>query len=278
MCPPAQATLCGNECADLQSAVAHCGDCGTACINNQICAAGGCTCAAGQTDCNASANQPGCADLSSTPAHCGDCGTACINNQICAAGACTCAAGQADCNGSNVKPGCADLTSTAAHCGGCDVQCPGNEPCIDSKCGCPVGQTLCGDKCVDLSSDPMNCSACGKQCPSGNFCTNGQCLKSPCDLLCTGPEQVSLQVGGFRVDPVGTTERCLEVKGYAPSKTKARIVCWNFDADRGLKVNGQAVPCLVDAGFVLGTSRAGGYCVQVGAGGTASAGLLLPLE
>jgi len=32
------------------------------------------------------------------------------------------------------------------------------------------------------------------------------------------------------------------------------------------------------AGFVLDTSRAGGYCIQVGAGGTDSAGLLLPME
>jgi len=247
-------------------------------MNNQICAAGACTCAPGQADCNASVNQPGCADLSSTPAHCGDCGTACMNNQICAAGACTCAPGQADCNSSKIKPGCADLTSSAAHCGSCDVQCPGMEPCIESKCGCPAGQTLCGDKCVDLSSDPMNCAACGKPCPSGNFCSSGQCLKSPCDLLCTDPEQVSLQDGGFRVDPVGTKERCLEVKGYAPTQTNARIVCWNFEANRSLKVNGQAVPCLVDAGFVLDTSRAGGYCIQVGGGGTVSAGLLLPVE
>ena len=61
-------------------------------------------------------------------------------------------------------------------------------------------------------------------------------------------------------------------------ETKPRIVCWNFDANRSLKVNGQAVPCLVDAGFVLDTSRAGGYCIQVGPGGSGSAGLLLPVE
>ena len=122
----------------------------------------------------------------------------------------------------------------------------------------------------------MNCNACGKQCPSGNFCTNGQCLKSPCDLLCATPEQISLGVDGFRVDPVGTAARCLEVKGYAPTDTNARIVCWNFDANRSLSVNGQSVPCLPDAGFALNASRAGGYCVQVGAGGTDSAGVLLP--
>lgn len=121
----------------------------------------------------------------------------------------------------------------------------------------------------------MNCNACGKQC-STKFCTAGQCLKSPCDQLCDDPEQVSLGVDGFRIDPVGSAGRCLEVNGYAPTATDARIVCWNFDSNRSLSVNGQPVPCRTDAGFALSASRAGGYCIQVGTGGTSSAGVLLP--
>jgi hypothetical protein len=144
-------------------------------------------------------------------------------------------------------------------------------------CGCPSGQTLCGTSCSDLSSDPAHCGSCGKACPSGNFCTAAKCLKSPCDGLCT-PELVSLSSDGFRVDPLGTSARCLEVSGYQPTLTNARIVCWNFDASRTLKVNGQTVACVTNAGVPLTSERAGGYCVQVGMGGASDAGVLLPTK
>jgi hypothetical protein len=160
----------------------------------------------------------------------------------------------------------------------CGTACMGSVPCLAGKCGCPQGQTLCGDSCVDLNADPAHCGSCGKACASGSFCTNKMCLRSPCDGLCSPPETVSLSVDGFRVDPLGTAGRCLEISGYAPTATNSRIVCWNFDATRSLKVNGVTVPCLTDAGFALTSERAGGYCVQIGPGGATDAGVLLPIK
>jgi hypothetical protein len=83
---------------------------------------------------------------------------------------------------------------------------------------------------------------------------------------------------GFRVDPLGTAARCLEVRGYAPTETKARIVCWNFAANRTLNVNGAKVECIQNEGVLLTKKRADGYCVQVGAGQGTDAGILLPIR
>jgi hypothetical protein len=81
---------------------------------------------------------------------------------------------------------------------------------------------------------------------------------------------------GYRVDPLGTAERCFEVVNYLPTETEERIVCWNFDGSRTLQVNDQSVPCLTDAGYALGHQRGGGSCVEVGEGGADDAGFLLP--
>jgi hypothetical protein len=82
---------------------------------------------------------------------------------------------------------------------------------------------------------------------------------------------------GFRADNIGTAERCFEVQGYTPTGTIPRIVCWNFDSGRTLQVNGQSIDCLNFAGYLLSVRRAGGYCVQVSAGGGQDAGFVFPL-
>jgi hypothetical protein len=68
------------------------------------------------------------------------------------------------------------------------------------------------------------------------------------------------------------------VRDYEPTRTEPRIVCWEFQAGRTLRVNGQTTACVTGAGAVLPAERANGYCVQVGAGGAAFAGFLLPLR
>ena len=83
---------------------------------------------------------------------------------------------------------------------------------------------------------------------------------------------------GFREDPLGTSGRCFEVQNYEPTETNRRIVCWNFQNGRTLKVNGTSVACLTGAGVALGEPRAGGYCVQVGSGQASYAGILLPTK
>jgi hypothetical protein len=206
--------------------------------------------------------------------HCGSCDNACPGDKICSDSACVCSPGTEDCGGGV----CANLGSDKAHCGTCDNDCANNQICKSGKCGCPAGQSLCGDSCVDLQSDHDNCNSCGKACSGDQVCSGGQCLRSPCDQICSPAEGVSLGDDGFRVDPLGTGSRCLEVTGYDPTETNRRIVCWNFQNGRSLKVNGMPVQCLTGAGVALGDPRAGGYCVQVGNGLASYAGLLLPTK
>lgn len=89
-------------------------------------------------------------------------------------------------------------------------------------------------------------------------------------------EPVTLGSDGFRKEGFGTGAHCYEVRGYEPTETSPRIVCWNFAGDRSLKVNGATVACVQNEGVPLMKKRADGYCVQVGAGNAADAGFLLP--
>jgi hypothetical protein len=147
---------------------------------------------------------------------------------------------------------------------------------MGGKCGCEPDQTLCGTECVDLDSDPDHCGGCNDACPTGEFCTARQCLASPCDGICNNPTNVSSSGDGFRVEPLGTAAGCYEVRRYNPTQTEPRIVCWEFQAGRTLRVNGQSTQCLSGAGAPLPGVRADGYCVQVGAGGAEFAGILFP--
>jgi hypothetical protein len=99
----------------------------------------------------------------------------------------------------------------------------------------------------------------------------------PCDDLCSAPEIVSLGEDGFRVEPLGTRARCLEVTGYRPLGPP-RVVCWEFVGSRVLRVNGSNTPCLANGGVPLGEERNGGYCIWVSAGDHDYAGVLLPTK
>jgi hypothetical protein len=151
-----------------------------------------------------------------------------------------------------------------------------NQQCLSGACGCNQGDTLCDARCVNTTSDTAHCGGCGKACQTGYFCTAGTCLRSPCDGLCEMPEAMPLTTDGYRVEPLGTFSRCLEVKSYQPTQTNRRIVCWEFQGNRSLRVNGVTTQCARDDGAALPDPRAGGFCVQVSSGGATYAGVLLP--
>ena len=171
---------------------------------------------------------------------------------------------------------CVDLDSDKENCGACGDACPANQICEDASCVCEPELTQCGEECVDLDSDPDHCGGCDEACPVGEFCTARQCLASPCDGICNNPTRVNAGADGFRVEPLGLTAGCYEVRDYEPTQTEARIVCWEFQAGRTLRVNGELTPCLAGAGAPLPDVRADGYCVQVSAGGATFAGFLFP--
>jgi hypothetical protein len=95
---------------------------------------------------------------------------------------------------------------------------------------------------------------------------------------CTNIEAMKLTADGYRFEPLEMAAQCIEERGYAPTATTPRIVCWEFQNGRTLRVNNMAVQCVGDQGVPLGKPRAGGYCIQVGAGGAAFAGILLPTK
>jgi hypothetical protein len=119
---------------------------------------------------------------------------------------------------------------------------------------------------ADLGSDPMHCGACGTVCGAADYCIDGACVSSPCDGLCSDIVNVESGTDGYRMDNIGTAERCFEVVGFQRTMNAAVLICWNFASGRTLEVNGNATPCMTEPGTTLGGERAGGYCVKAGAG------------
>src|SRR5688572_20653147 len=80
--PPPCETCGGPTCTDLLLHVANCGECGSACGGEQICANGACEgCPEGQTSCAGT-----CVDVMTSSDHCGSCGVGCGAGQVCADG------------------------------------------------------------------------------------------------------------------------------------------------------------------------------------------------
>lgn len=84
-CPTGQVE-CDGACVATASDPAHCGGCGQACGNEQVCSNGTCTdgCTSGQLACDRA-----CVDPSTDPRHCGGCGQGCASGQTCRSGQCT---------------------------------------------------------------------------------------------------------------------------------------------------------------------------------------------
>jgi hypothetical protein len=130
-----------------------------------------------------------------------------------------------------------------------------------------------------LMTDEMHCGNCTTVCPMGEECLGGVCVSSPCEGLCPSWTVLSLvESDGFRKDNVGFEAACFEVTGYNPTPNPPRAICWEFINGRTFKVNDQSISCPVaDPGMTLTTEeRAGGYCLQVGAGEHDYAGVRLP--
>jgi hypothetical protein len=75
---------CGGVCFDTSQMHDHCGDCNTACADDEWCTMGKC-CKFGETNCNGT-----CVNLNTDPMNCGKCGFACaMQTPNCNAGTCT---------------------------------------------------------------------------------------------------------------------------------------------------------------------------------------------
>ena len=173
------ATCCGDVCRDTTSNVKHCGTCGNACSDDEICSDGKCVpdpyleknavCFANEKKCN-----DVCTDIYNNDENCGDCGIVCLEGTYCKNGKCEQDCGRkVNCNGT-----CSDLLTDGNNCGACGNTCAENEFCTNAACSATcddANQVVCNHACVDLTSDVANCGACGNACGAEETCIDGTC-------------------------------------------------------------------------------------------------------
>jgi hypothetical protein len=174
---PSDQTLCEGLCVRIELHPAHCGACGKACPDEQVCSLAECgtECVGGTIRCG-----DRCVDPIFDPLHCGSCNNACAEGQVCSEGQCglTCLGGTTLCDGH-----CVDAAKDINHCGACGTVCENDEVCSAGQCGleCVGGATKCAGGCIDTQFDPAHCGACNTACGAGEVCSAGQC-----GLLCLG--------------------------------------------------------------------------------------------
>ncbi len=183
---------CGDACVDPGSDPSHCGACGTACEEGEVCSLGSCeaSCAAPRTDCSGA-----CLDTAADDAHCGGCGQACEEGTVCADGVCVCPAGEVRCGGA-----CTDRLTDDANCGACGIACEEGQRCVEGACACEGGLEACASGCADLATDDANCGGCGVACGDDRSCTDGNCVCDAglveCDGACIDPDTDAAHCGG----------------------------------------------------------------------------------
>lgn len=163
---------CDGACVELDRDPDHCGACGAACSDTELCVDGRCAPPCGEL----AACEGTCADLTSDARHCGGCGIACPEGSICSEGACVegCGGGALLCDAV-----CRDAASDESSCGACDVSCDAEQSCTDGACGCR-----------DVLSDDANCGRCGNACLVGQRCLAGSCRPLCHGLVCTAGQVV----------------------------------------------------------------------------------------
>lgn len=106
----ASQTECDGDCIDTETDPDHCGDCGEACSDDEVCSMGECSleCAGDLTDCGGA-----CVDLERDSAHCRECGRECMMGQTCRSGVCVCPEGEELCAGRCVPEEDCEPTTTS---------------------------------------------------------------------------------------------------------------------------------------------------------------------
>lgn len=162
---------CSGACVDVSRDHKHCGRCGNACADDEICVAGSCEPRCGKSSILCSGD---CVNVLRDPANCGGCGVACEQTDACNQGECAkkCGGGLTDCDGS-----CVALDSNREYCGSCNKVCAAGDVCDQGECAEKCSDSLgdCDGSCVDLDSDRNNCGECGTACLDGQWCNEGEC-------------------------------------------------------------------------------------------------------
>ena len=149
--------MCSGTCVNLQTDLAHCGQCGTQCKAGEVCTAGKCalSCQSGLSVCSNT-----CVNLKTDLAHCGACGTKCNSGEVCSAGKCalSCQAGLSVCNNT-----CVNLKTDNNNCGTCGSKCSYGTTCSAGSCQVSCGNSTLdpGEQCDGSVPASVNCSQLG---------------------------------------------------------------------------------------------------------------------
>lgn len=171
---------------NTNTALDHCGGCGTVCGASMVCGGGTCASGCGALElCDMT-----CVDIETDVAHCGACGTMCggpISGATTGNPACTDSACEVSCAGSNTMcatadgDACVDLDSDPQACGACETACGVGERCDAGSCDGDLrapGLLNCGLGAGDANpvSDSRHCGGCGGGCGIGGACEAGACV------------------------------------------------------------------------------------------------------
>jgi alpha-tubulin suppressor-like RCC1 family protein len=195
---PGELTRCGDECVDLTTDDAHCGDCIEQCEPSEECVDSICEpltcvtqgCPMGSY-CDGALCQPGC-----------DADAACPQPGACnlAAHSCECAWGTHLCGASCVDDG--DATQCGESCTPCQAPVGGGVACLSGMCerSCPLGYTECAGNCIATTSTGNcggNCTVCAVPLNGLPTCDGSNCGVScnvgfhPCGTECLSNTSVS---------------------------------------------------------------------------------------
>lgn len=206
---------CDDACVDTRTSTTHCGACGQACAEGEVCAAGVCgvPCPVGETSCEGE-----CHNLTNDINHCGACGNGCPLGLQCVDGACAlvCQSGRTNCGGR-----CIDTQSSIMHCGACERPCATGQRCVEGVCH--------GDPC---GSDDTAIGRCDRD--SIVRCVSGEIARETCELGLTCSAASGAAPGC--VAPSGARRVSGRITFQNRPATSRGVIASRYDAAGGVPV------------------------------------------
>ena len=179
----------------LQNDSHHCGSCGHACDDGEICKDSDCVAPPDGTseppECTGKMCDGVCVDIETDKNHCGDCGHVCGAGMICKEQKCACETSDlVQCKGMEA---CIDVKTDSENCGECGHVCGEGQFCNAGNCSDKEPQpaecsgAICDGVCVDVKTDNHHCGECGHACGAGQVCSDKKCVcENPGLVQCSG--------------------------------------------------------------------------------------------
>ncbi len=254
-------TMCGSDCVDTETNVAHCGGCDEACATDPngdvACVGGDCVyeCNGGYHPCG----EDGCKaddDVDACGSACAVCPMGANSARTCEGGSCgfDCDPGYDDCDAA--MAGCESDLAQPAHCGSCMHMCTTPLPnCSMGSCtnGCGIGESLCGTTCVIVGTSVAHCTGCNMACtPPAN--ARATCTLGACDFTCDS----GYHRCGMSCRSNASTDSCGTSCSACPVPPNATATCDGMSC--GSTCNGGFHLCGMSCVSDTSTSSCGAMC------------------